>query len=67
MAQLLQRFFFISQRFLQLDENGTVDSFTLNYKKIITLLIPATVFQAGKGKTFNVDRRGTCFYANYNH
>ena len=67
MAQLLKWFLFISQRLLQFDEHDTVGSIVPQNKKIITLLIPASLLQSRKGKSANMNRRGTSLYTNYNH
>ena len=44
-----------------------MDNSAADNQKIVTLLVPAPLFQAGKGKTINVDRRGTPFYPNYDY
>ena len=67
MTQLLKWLLFFSQRLLQLDEHDTVGSIVPQNKKIITLLIPTSVLQSRKGKSVNMNRRGTSLYTNHNH
>ena len=67
MAQLLKWFLFFSQGLLQLDEHDTVGSIVPQNKKIVTLLMPASLLQSRKGKSVNMNRRGTSLYTNDNH
>ncbi len=59
MAQLLQRFFFINQLFLQLDERGAVGcTAPVNNNEKVTPLIPVTFLQPRKApEPVNADRR----------
>lgn len=77
MAQLLQRFFFISQVFLQLDERSAVGGAApVNNNEKVTPLIPVTFLQPRKapesvdadrrhstGNTRYVDRHVRCAFA----